>query len=165
LSTAKCPLSIIGEADSNLKRSTISRELRRNGQVLVPRTNCRRARRQFPRQPKRRICHQTIYTWIGQDESRQHWEGFLRTAARSARSRKNAGKSLSVNHGGFWRVGGHVHPFTRSALFYSDGIALTRTARRNQANDAAFFILYPSFILDFRLARLGCHVTRPRKAT
>jgi transposase, IS30 family len=37
-----------------------------------------RARRQFPRQPKRRISHQTIYTWIDQDESRVHWEDFLR---------------------------------------------------------------------------------------
>jgi len=37
-----------------------------------------RSRRQFPRQPKRRISHQTIYTWIDQDESRHHWEDFLR---------------------------------------------------------------------------------------
>jgi transposase, IS30 family len=37
-----------------------------------------RASRQFPRQPGRHICYQTIYTWIDQDESRAHWEDFLR---------------------------------------------------------------------------------------
>jgi IS30 family transposase len=37
-----------------------------------------RASRQFPRQPRRRICYQTIYTWIDQGESRAHWERFLR---------------------------------------------------------------------------------------
>lgn len=37
-----------------------------------------RARRQFRRQPQRRISHQTIYAWIDQDESRAHWEDFLR---------------------------------------------------------------------------------------
>jgi transposase, IS30 family len=37
-----------------------------------------RARQQFPRQQRRHISHQTIYTWIDQDESREHWENFLR---------------------------------------------------------------------------------------
>jgi IS30 family transposase len=37
-----------------------------------------RARKQFPRQPRRHICYQTIYTWIDQDDCRAHWEDFLR---------------------------------------------------------------------------------------
>lgn len=37
-----------------------------------------RARKQFPRQPRRHISHQTIYAWIDQDDCCEHWEGFLR---------------------------------------------------------------------------------------
>lgn len=37
-----------------------------------------RARKKFPRQPRRHISYQTIYTWIDQDENREHWEDFLR---------------------------------------------------------------------------------------
>ena len=37
-----------------------------------------RIRKKFSRQPRRHISHQTIYTWIDQDESREHWEDFLR---------------------------------------------------------------------------------------
>lgn len=37
-----------------------------------------RARKQFPRQRRRHISHQTIYAWIDQDDCRAHWEDFLR---------------------------------------------------------------------------------------
>lgn len=37
-----------------------------------------RARKQFPRQPRRHISPQTIYAWIDQDDCRAHWEDFLR---------------------------------------------------------------------------------------
>jgi IS30 family transposase len=41
-----------------------------------------RTRRQFPRQPRRQLSHQTIYTWIDQDECRDHWVEFLRHRGR-----------------------------------------------------------------------------------
>ena len=37
-----------------------------------------RVQKKFARRPRRHISHQTIYTWIDQDESRDHWEDFLR---------------------------------------------------------------------------------------
>lgn len=37
-----------------------------------------RVRKKFARQPRRHISRQTIYAWIDQDESRDHWEDFLR---------------------------------------------------------------------------------------
>ena len=37
-----------------------------------------RARKKHPRQRRRHISYQTIYTWIDQDDCRDHWEDFLR---------------------------------------------------------------------------------------
>jgi transposase, IS30 family len=37
-----------------------------------------RSRRDHPRDRSRQICRQSIYAWIRQDASREHWETFLR---------------------------------------------------------------------------------------
>jgi IS30 family transposase len=38
----------------------------------------------------RRVCSQTIYTWIKQDEDREHWQSFLRRRGKRPCRRKNA---------------------------------------------------------------------------
>jgi IS30 family transposase len=40
---------------------------------------------------ERSVSHQTIYTWIKQDEHREHWESFLRRRGKRPYRRKNAG--------------------------------------------------------------------------
>ena len=40
---------------------------------------------------ERPVSHQTIYSWIKQDEHREHWEGFLRRRGKRPYRRKKAG--------------------------------------------------------------------------
>jgi len=43
-----------------------------------------RSHLEFPQEPRRRVSHQTIYTWIrAQAEDRSHWEQFLRFGGRA----------------------------------------------------------------------------------
>lgn len=109
-------------------RSTISRELRRNGTeggyfAAQAQRAAQRRRRERPLRRKmddpeinevvrrglaqewapqqiagrmqqqacpRRVSSQTIYTWIKQDENREHWESFLRRRGKRPYRRKNA---------------------------------------------------------------------------
>jgi transposase, IS30 family len=49
-----------------------------------------RMKQQYPDDPARRVSPQTIYTWIKNDASRQHWEARLRRRGRRPCRRKNA---------------------------------------------------------------------------
>jgi IS30 family transposase len=49
-----------------------------------------RMKRQHPDDPGRRVSPQTIYSWIENDENREHWEFHLRRRGKRPRRRKNA---------------------------------------------------------------------------
>jgi transposase, IS30 family len=82
------PMAAQDKARNRRRRRSITRKMDRSevsqfvrqglAKYWSPEQIAGRASRQFPHQPKRRISHQTIYTWIDQDESRAHWEEFLR---------------------------------------------------------------------------------------
>jgi len=46
--------------------------------------------------PKRTVSHQTIYTWIKQDQNRAHWEAFLRRRGKRPARRKNTPRPESA---------------------------------------------------------------------
>jgi transposase, IS30 family len=47
-----------------------------------------RQEQQFPDEPNRQISAQTIYTWIAEDEDREHWESMLRRRGKRPSRRK-----------------------------------------------------------------------------
>jgi IS30 family transposase len=52
-----------------------------------------RSRADFPRDRRRQVSHQTIYTWIqAQDATGQHWRRYLRSAGWKRRDRGNRGQ-------------------------------------------------------------------------
>jgi IS30 family transposase len=48
-----------------------------------------RLRQEHPDDPDRNLSAQTIYTWIEQDEDREHWQSFLRRRGKRPNRRKN----------------------------------------------------------------------------
>ena len=52
-----------------------------------------RLEQQHPDDPQRRVSPQTIYTWIEQDEHREHWESSLRRRGKRPYRRKKAATS------------------------------------------------------------------------
>jgi len=49
-----------------------------------------RMKQQYPDDPDRRVSPQTIYSWIENDEDREHWESHLRRRGKRPRRRKIA---------------------------------------------------------------------------
>lgn len=47
-----------------------------------------RVKREHPQEPDRWVSHQTIYTWIGRDQDREHWRTFLRRGQRRRDDRR-----------------------------------------------------------------------------
>jgi IS30 family transposase len=47
-----------------------------------------RQQQQFPDEPERHISDQTIYTWVAEDEDREHWESMLRRRGKRPSRRK-----------------------------------------------------------------------------
>lgn len=53
----------------------------------------RRLRRDFPRDPRRQLSHQTIYAWIqAQQSAGRHWRRYLRSSGWKRPGRENRGK-------------------------------------------------------------------------
>jgi transposase, IS30 family len=48
-----------------------------------------RLKEEHPDDPQRHVSPQTIYTWIEQDENREHWQSFLRRRGKRPYRRKN----------------------------------------------------------------------------
>src|SRR5207249_3801475 len=58
-------------------------------QEWAPEQIAGRLEQQHPESPERRVSAQTIYAWIKQDPSREHWESFLRRRGKRPYRRKN----------------------------------------------------------------------------
>ena len=57
-----------------------------------------RMKREHPDDPQRQVSHQTIYTWIEQDEHRDHWKSHLRRRGkRPFRRRKPSGIGAPID--------------------------------------------------------------------
>ena len=59
-----------------------------------------RQQQQFPDEPARHVSDQTIYTWIAEDEDREHWESMLRRRGKRPSRRKTTttGEAARIEH-------------------------------------------------------------------
>jgi IS30 family transposase len=82
---------------SKLKRAEVRRYVQeRLRQYWSPDQIAGRSHSDFPHDRRRRISHQTIYTWVGTEAAAgKHWQRYLRRLGRKRPERENRGRMLA----------------------------------------------------------------------